>query len=43
MDMSAVKAKLANNEYTRMSDFIYDVSLIFDNCILYNGEMTQVS
>lgn len=43
MDLSTVKNKLNSNEYTKINDFLYDVQLIFDNCILYNGESTQVS
>jgi hypothetical protein len=38
MDLGTVKLKLNGNEYTKLQDFLHDVSLIFDNCILYNGE-----
>lgn len=43
MDLGTVKNKLQTNQYTKMQDFLSDVSLIFDNCILYNGEQSQVS
>lgn len=38
-----MKQKLQNNQYMKMDEFLHDVQLIFDNCILYNGENTQVS
>jgi hypothetical protein len=43
MDLGTVKANLHSNKYGRMQDFLSDVQLIFDNCILYNGENSQVS
>lgn len=38
MDLGTVKVKLSTNQYTKMQDFLHDVQLVFDNCILYNGE-----
>lgn len=43
MDFGTVKTNLLNNKYGRIQDFIADVQLVFDNCILYNGESSQVS
>ena len=43
MDLSTVKHKLKNNEYLKLADFLYDVQLIFDNCLLYNKETKQVT
>ncbi|CDW71912.1 bromodomain containing protein [Stylonychia lemnae] len=43
MDLSTIKQKLSNNQYDKMYEFLTDVQLMFDNCILYNGESTQVS
>lgn len=37
MCLSDVSRKLDKNEYTRPEDFISDVTLVFDNCIQYNG------
>jgi len=38
-----VKQRLASNYYSKVQDFVSDVNLIFENCILYNGESSQVS
>ena len=43
MDLGTIKTKLNSNQYLRATDFIRDVQLMFDNCILYNGESTHVS
>ncbi|HVW99735.1 MAG TPA: hypothetical protein VHA52_04720 [Candidatus Babeliaceae bacterium] len=43
MDFGTIKTKLHSNQYTKMQDFVHDVSLVFENCILYNGENSQVS
>jgi Bromodomain/Ankyrin repeats (3 copies) len=43
MDLSTVKQKLKNNEYLKLADFLHDVQLIFDNCLLYNKETKQVT
>lgn len=43
MDLGTIKAKLSSNQYTSMRDFVQDVQLVFDNCILYNGESSSVS
>ena len=43
MDLGTVKQRLASNYYSKVQDFVSDVNLIFENCILYNGESSQVS
>lgn len=43
MDLGTVKQRLQSNYYTTMKQFLDDVQLIFDNCIMYNGESSQVS
>lgn len=37
MDFSTIRKKLSFNTYTKIQEFIRDVSLIFSNCKLYNG------
>ena len=43
MDFSLVRHKLQTNQYLRCQEFLYDLNLVFDNCIQYNGENSQVS
>ena len=43
MDFGTIKEKLARHEYRSMHNFLADVELVFDNCTLYNGEVSQVS
>ena len=43
MDFGTVKTKLYANQYLKFQEFIYDVNLVFENCIQYNGENSQVS
>lgn len=38
MDLGTIKKRLSNNFYESPQQFLDDVSLIYDNCILYNGE-----
>lgn len=40
MDLSTIRTKLNSNQYMRATEFVRDVTLMFDNCILYNGEST---
>lgn len=42
MDFGSIKMNLQNNKYLKMQDFLDDVQLTFDNCLLYNGENSQV-
>lgn len=37
MDFSQIKDKLNAHIYLKVRDFMKDVHLCFDNCILYNG------
>lgn len=43
MDLGTIKAKLHSNQYLKFQDFLYDMNLVFENCILYNGENSTVS
>jgi len=43
MDLGTIKSKLNQNQYLKIQEFIHDINLMFDNCILYNGETTPVS
>jgi hypothetical protein len=43
MDFQTIKNKLQNNNYLKMQEFLNDLQLVFDNCILYNGENSSVS
>ena len=38
MDFGTIKKKLKDNQYDNMKKFLEDVELVFNNCILYNGE-----
>jgi|JI6StandDraft_1071083.scaffolds.fasta_scaffold07922_7 bromodomain-containing factor 1 len=37
MCFNVIKTKLANNAYDSHSNFVEDMLLVLDNCILYNG------
>ena len=37
MDFSTMKKKLDAGKYTTLDIFDYDIKVIFDNCIIYNG------
>jgi hypothetical protein len=43
MDFGTIKEKLKQHQYDNMQHFLEDVELVFKNCILYNGEASQVS
>jgi len=43
MDFGTIKEKLSHHKYLNMQHFLQDVELVFSNCILYNGENSQVS
>jgi hypothetical protein len=38
MDLGSIKRKLEDGSYNDLFSFENDVNLVFDNCILYNGE-----
>ena len=37
MCFNTIKIKLANNAYDNHANFVEDMLLVLDNCILYNG------
>ena len=37
MDFTTIRTKLSYNAYESEADFHYDMNLVFDNCILFNG------
>lgn len=37
MDFGTIKRKLTFNVYNNVNEFIYDMKLVFDNCVKYNG------
>jgi len=38
IDMGTIKQRLNHNYYFTMKEFVRDIELCFDNCILFNGE-----
>jgi hypothetical protein len=42
MDFGTINEKLRKHEYRSMRQFLEDVELVFDNCLLYNGENSSV-
>lgn len=42
MDFGTIKTKLQNNAYENHNNFVEDVLLVLDNCILYNGTENSV-
>lgn len=38
MDFTTIKEKLSQFKYKNLNEFVEDVQLVFQNCILYNGE-----
>ena len=43
MDFSTIKKKLSGNVYLQVIEFLDDIQLTFDNCLLYNGETNQIA
>ena len=39
-DLSTVEKKVLNKQYPNLSDFVKDITKIFDNCRYYNGTDT---
>ncbi|ESO97968.1 hypothetical protein LOTGIDRAFT_89195, partial [Lottia gigantea] len=37
MDLMRIESKINERDYKTTDDFINDLHLMFDNCILYNG------
>lgn len=42
MDFGTIKENLKKHTYFTMRNFLEDVELVFENCLLYNGENSQV-
>mmetsp|Transcript_6823 Transcript_6823/g.11014 ORF Transcript_6823/g.11014 Transcript_6823/m.11014 type:complete len:109 (-) Transcript_6823:45-371(-) len=42
MDFGTIKEKLKRHEFMTMRQFLEDVELVFDNCLIYNGENSDV-
>lgn len=43
MDLGTVKSNLKSGQFDEPEEFVADLRLVFDNCILYNGENSPVS
>lgn len=43
MDFGTIKKKLTFNVYNNIGQFIYDMKLVFDNCVKYNGMEHYIS
>jgi hypothetical protein len=43
MDLGTIKKKLNHNVYENINGFIYDMKLVFDNCVKYNGKENQIA
>ena len=43
MDFGTIKNKLAMLQYETAEEFIDDIHLVFNNCLLYNGEGSAVA
>lgn len=42
MDFSTIKKKLNSYAYVNCADFVADVNLVFENCYLYNGQLSVI-
>ena len=42
MDLSTVREKLNNDEYSSVEECLDDLQLIWDNCKLYNVEFSKI-
>ena len=42
VDFGTIKQRLSTNHYHTAQEFVDDVLLVFDNCLLYNGESSNV-
>lgn len=43
MDFGTIKKKLTFNVYHNVQEFSYDMKLVFDNCVKYNGVENQIA
>lgn len=42
MDFSTIKNRLNSNKYEHPEQFLADLQLVFDNCLKFNGEDSNV-
>jgi len=42
MDFNTIKENLRNHSFRTMRQFLTNVELVFDNCLIYNGEHSDV-
>lgn len=42
MDLGTIKAKIKDNAYVTIADWKYDMNLIFNNAVVYNGENSLI-
>lgn len=42
IDFGTIRQRLQTNNYHMPQEFIDDILLVFENCLLYNGENSQV-
>lgn len=42
IDFGTIKQRLNTNHYHLAQEFIDDILLVFDNCLLYNGENSSI-
>lgn len=42
MDFGTIKSKLKEQRYANITEFMEDLELVFYNCKLYNGEISNV-
>jgi bromodomain-containing factor 1 len=42
MDFSTIKKKLTHNVYSEAREFVDDMMLVFSNCMLYNGNESDI-
>lgn len=43
MDFGTIKKRISTNAYKNINEFVSDMRLVFENCILYNGLENTVS
>ena len=42
MDLGTIANKIKKKEYLTHYSFVHDLNLVWDNCIFYNGEHTDI-
>ena len=43
MDLGTIETKIQERRYTRLVEFIGDVTLIFSNCFIYNERSSSIA